>query len=441
MSSNDRQHRLGHAVSTARDTRQVLIDRNVLSQLPAMFERHFPANNAVVVGDKRTMEVAGRAAEEALRSAGVMCQPAFVFEDDDLYAEHQFVERLEQSLTPHDAIPIAIGSGTINDVTKLAAHRCGRQYLAVATAASMDGYTAYGASITFEGSKQTFDCPAPRAVLADLAIVSNAPPSMGASGYADLLAKVTAGADWIVADALGIESIDDHAWELVQTPLHGWLENPAGVKSGDESTIANLLEGLMMSGLAMQSTMSSRPASGAEHQFSHLWDMQHHTHNGAAPSHGFKVGIATAAVGRLYEKLLARDVPKMLDVENAVSHWPDKAAMDAEIRRLFDDPAIREKALLESGEKWISREQLRSELNKLREVFPTIRERLATQLFTEAELKQRLVSAGAPSESPEIGIDPQRLAHSHRLAYYIRRRYTILDLVMRCGWDADFEEA
>ena len=52
---------------------------------------------------------------------------------------------------------------------ELAAHRAGREsYLCVATAASMDGYTAFGASITHEGAKQTFSCPAPRAVVADL---------------------------------------------------------------------------------------------------------------------------------------------------------------------------------------------------------------------------------------------------------------------------------
>ena len=91
------------------------------------------------------------------------------------------------------AIPVAVGSGTINDLTKLAAHRVNRPYMVVATAASMDGYTAYGASITASGSKQTFDCPAPRAVLADLEVIASAPPGMNASGYADLLAKIAAG--------------------------------------------------------------------------------------------------------------------------------------------------------------------------------------------------------------------------------------------------------
>ena len=55
-----------------------------------------------------------------------------------------------------------------------------------------------------------------------------------------------------------------------------------------------------MTGFAMQAAKSSRPASGAEHQFSHLWDMQHATN----ASHGFKVAVATVAVARFYEKLM-----------------------------------------------------------------------------------------------------------------------------------------
>ena len=92
--------------------------------------------------------------------------------------------------------------------------------MCVATAASMDGYTAFGASITAEGAKQTFSCPAPLAVLADTNIIRKAPGIMTASGYADLFAKVTAGADWILADWMGVEKIDETAWSIVQDGLH-----------------------------------------------------------------------------------------------------------------------------------------------------------------------------------------------------------------------------
>ena len=102
--------------------------------------------------------------------------------------------------------------------------------MVVATAASMDGYTAFGASITCQGAKQTFSCAAPRAVVADLDVICAAPVELNASGYADLLAKTTAGADWLVADALGVEAIDRTAWAIVQGGLRQAVANPAGVR-------------------------------------------------------------------------------------------------------------------------------------------------------------------------------------------------------------------
>src|SRR5699024_8706987 len=100
------------------------------------------------------------------------------------------------------------------------------------------------------------------------------------SGYAYLYAKIPAGADWILADALDVEPIDSHAWHTVQDGLEEALSNPEGVKEGNIHAVELLTEGLMLGGFAMQSSKSSRPASGAEHQFSHTWDMEHHTFKG-----------------------------------------------------------------------------------------------------------------------------------------------------------------
>src|SRR5204862_3554101 len=135
-------------------------------------------------------------------------------------------------------------------------------------------------------------------------------------------AKVTAGADWILADALGVEPIDPRAWAIVQGGLRDSLADPAGVRAGEECALGPLVEGLMLGGFAMQWSRSSRPASGAEHQFSHLWDMQHHTHHGHVPSHGLKVGIGTLAVTALYHQLLDRPL-ETLDVAACVAGWPD----------------------------------------------------------------------------------------------------------------------
>src|SRR5205814_943807 len=154
--------------------------RNVLNTTPDVFRRQFGQRAAVVVADANTFAAAGRAVCDAFRRAGHACLEPFIYSDPNLYAEHSYVAELEEALKQHEAIPVAVGAGTINDLTKLAAHRAGRPYLCVATAASMDGYTAFGASVTHNGSKKTFQCPAPLAVVADLDVVRAAPGDMHA---------------------------------------------------------------------------------------------------------------------------------------------------------------------------------------------------------------------------------------------------------------------
>lgn len=274
--NNRKMLKVEQALKAAGETSALRIGSGVINEVATLFQESFPNKKAVVVADWMTFEVAGKQVFDSFRKAGVEQEKPFVFSDPALYAEYCYVDQLVASLKEHDAIPVAVGSGTINDLTKLSAHLTGRRYMCVATAASMDGYTAFGASVTADGAKQTFSCPAPLAVLADISIIRNAPRMMTASGYADLFAKVTAGADWVVADWMGVEDIDERAWSIVQDGLYGALSDPVGASRGDEKAIYQLIEGLMLGGFAMQWSKSSRPASGAEHQFSHLWNMEHH---------------------------------------------------------------------------------------------------------------------------------------------------------------------
>jgi glycerol-1-phosphate dehydrogenase [NAD(P)+] len=426
----ERRSKIDAALAASRDTRALAIGRGALASAPEVFHAQFPGRRAVVIGDLNTMLAAGQSVAEMLRTAG--SPSPFVFDDPDLCAEHRFVERLQKSLALHDAIPVAVGAGTINDVVKLAAHRTNRQYLCVATAASMDGYTAYGSSITYRGSKQTFDCPAPRAVVADIDVIRACPQDMTAAGYADLLAKLTAGADWIVADALGVEPIDRRAWDTVQGGLADALADPDGARRGDPDAIERLVEGLMMGGFAMQATQTSRPASGAEHQFSHLWDMQHHTHDGAAPPHGFKVGVATLAVARLYEAVY-EFLGKPVNTAAALARWPDWESTERVICNLFDVPELRQKAIEETRAKYVGPDDLRSQLRLLDRVREPLRARLGEYLPPASRIEWMLTRVGAPTESAAIGISPRRLRDSFRLAYHIRRRFTVLDLCERAG--------
>jgi glycerol-1-phosphate dehydrogenase [NAD(P)+] len=419
----------------------VSIGSGVIAGIAELFAQEFAGRTAVVVADETTHDVAGSEVQRRLRAAGVGTKEPFVFPGKPaLHADFRRVLELEEALCAHDAIPLAVGSGTINDLTKLAAHRCRRPYAVVATAASMDGYTAFGAAITRDGYKQTMACAAPRAVVADVDILAEAPPAMTASGYADLLGKVTAGADWLVADALEREPIHPHAWSLVQDSLREWTAQPHLLPRGDRTAVEHLTEGLIFAGLAMQAAKSSRAASGSEHQFSHLWEMQGLAHDGREISHGFKVGIGSIASAALYEALLQRD-PARLDVEALCRAWPSREEVEREVRRSHPIPVMAENAAAQSLAKHPSAEELGQRLRLLQGRWGTLRERLERQLLAAERLRELLRAAGSPTDPSEIGLDRDRLRRSYALARQIRSRYTVFDLAAEAGcFDACVEE-
>jgi glycerol-1-phosphate dehydrogenase [NAD(P)+] len=425
--------RIQAALRQASDTQFVRIGSDVLRDVGSLFRQAFGDSAAVVVADGTTFAVAGQRVDAYLRADGISVRKPIVLPaEPPPYADFDTVLAIEAQIRQANAIAVVVGSGTLNDVTKLASYRLGQQYFCVGTAASMDGYTAFGAAITKDGFKQTMTCPAPRAILADIEVVAKAPVQMHATGYGDLLGKVTAGADWILADALESEAIDPRSWPLVQDSLRDWLAQPAQVRAGDEQAISSLFEGLIMAGIAMQISSSSRPASGCEHRFSHLWEMQALAHRHPAIPHGFKVGIGSLAGAALYERVLERDLTA-IDIDAQVARWPSRDELEREVRALHDVPLIAENAVNESLAKYITPEQLRARLLLLKERWPTLRAKLREQLLPTTQLRDMLQAVGCPVSLAEIGIDAQQLRQSYTLARTIRSRYSVLDLVHETG--------
>ena len=143
------------ALERARDTKALEFGVGCMKKVPDMFKKLFPGKKAIVVADNNTFKAAGQTVDTYLRESGLDVETPFIFEDPELFAEWKYIEQLEAYLKERDVIAVAVGSGVINDLTKLVSHHLGRRYIIVGTAASMDGYTAYGASITYEGNKQT----------------------------------------------------------------------------------------------------------------------------------------------------------------------------------------------------------------------------------------------------------------------------------------------
>ena len=426
---------LDRALRNADQTRAIEFGPGVVSRTGELFARLFPGEKVLVVADGNTLAAAGQPVIAALASAGVefAADPLVFPGTPTLYAGYDNVvvarERLAQL---PGTIACSIASGTLNDITKLASGELGRQYLNVCTAASVDGYSAYGASITRDGFKITRDCPAPAGLVADLDIMVRAPQRLTATGYGDLIEKIPAGADWILADELGVEPIDAEVWHLVQDPLQEALGNPDLIAAGDPAAIARLAEGNLLSGLAMQATKSSRPASGAGHQFSHIWEMEGHGLDWEPPlSHGFKVAVGTVASCAIWEVALGLDLAR-LDVETIVARAPSDSVVEARVRAAV--PAqLADEAVAASLAKNLGGDALRQRLARIQQAWPAIRERAAAQLISPLAAARRLRTAGAPHHPELIGIDQSRLKATHFTAHMIRTRYTVLELLSDVG--------
>jgi glycerol-1-phosphate dehydrogenase [NAD(P)+] len=435
------------ALRLATETNCLLIGENILNRIPEIFREQFPGKKAIIIADPTTYQVAGKEVHDYMNKEELIAAEPFLLTAPDLYADYCYVTRIVEHLKPIDAIAIAVGSGVINDLTKRANYELDRKYMCVATAASMDGYTAYASSITKDGAKMSMACPAPYAVVADIDIIRKAPRLMTASGYGDLYAKIISGADWILADALGIEPIDRTSWHIVQDGLPSALGNPEGVGAGEKQAIEALTEGLMLGGFAIQSLRSSRPASGSEHNFSHLWDMEHHTFKGEmakkyglypnqdeqVPSHGFKVGIGVLTMTALYERIFETPM-EYLNIEKAVAGWKSLEEQIADVRQTFKGTDIEEFAVGQVTEKYVTREELTKQLQIVKNNWPGIKARLQQQIIPYKETLRRFKCVGAPVECEEIGISRERLKASFKKNQKIRNRFTVLDFALRTGY-------
>lgn len=431
------ERRIRDALGEATQTQQVVIGDGALDRVADVFETTFGDSATVVVADENTFDVAGESITRELGAGGREVLEPFVFPGQPtLHADYENIKALARALHEHNATPVAVGSGTINDIVKRASHECERPYMTVATAASMDGYTSFGASITKDGFKQTMECSAPRAAVADLAVLMKAPPGMTSSGYGDLLAKITAGADWILADALEVEPIKDKEWSLVQGPLRAATDHPADLHAGDAGAMEALIEALIMSGLAMQAASSSRPASGAEHQFSHLWEMEglgDDPEKGQPPlSHGFKVAVGTVSIAALYERVLARDLDS-LDIAAAVRAWPSWDDVEERVHEAFAGTPLEDASVAETRAKYIDADELSRRLELLADRWGETRDRVREQILPAEQVRAQLEQADCPSSPLEIGLAVTRFKRSYRRAQMIRRRYTILDFANEAG--------
>ena len=431
--------RIQKALENATETEDFIVGAGCRVDVPQIFQRWFPGKSAIVVADDNTFRAAGKEVQEKLQGSSVHTLEPFMFPGEPtLHSEYEHVEKLRDFLKDSpDLIPVAVGAGTINDLVKRTVSELDRRYLVVATAASVDGYSSFGAPIVQKGFKKTMECPAPLVIVADIEILRDAPPEMTAAGYADLMSKIPAGADWIIADLLGIDPIEPSAWEMVQPQLRSWVGAPEKLREGDEQAFEALFEGLTMSGFAMQAIRKSRPASGADHLLSHIWDMQHHRNaDGKSVSHGFQVSLGSLGSVAMMETVFAREI-KTLDIEAVCDSWKSWEEREAELQKIFASNPMGVRVLEESCAKHPTREQLRERLQRLVSKWDEMRDKVKAQIYPYAEFKRMLAAADCPVRPEQINLERERFRETFLLGQMIRNRYTILDLAYEMGWLED----
>jgi glycerol-1-phosphate dehydrogenase [NAD(P)+] len=319
---------------------------------------------------------------------------------------------------------IAVGSGTVNDVTKAVAHRRDRPYIAVATAASMNGYTSAIAALIENGLKTTGPANPPVAVFADPHVLVDAPMELTLAGLGDLVSKPFCGCDWKIASLVKGEYHCEVPDRLLSIPFAQALEVFPWLANRDFEAVTLLFRMLLVSGLSMAVTGTSSPASGAEHLLSHYWDMMRLRDSVPLNLHGAQVGVGSVVVDRLYRKIVDFDFHNVEFIPN-----PNLAAARSEIEESFGGLAAA------VWPQWEAKLAARTErdLERLAQHESLIKGEIERTLSVGRKVRSVLTAAGAPTEAVQLGVSPDELDAAVRHGRKIRNRYTALDVAAELG--------
>lgn len=272
-----------------------------------ILKKYVSGNNILIVCDTHTHEIINKKIIEILESFNEYNLSIVEFEDKKLIPDERAVGRILMT-TPRDLSGIiSIGSGTINDLSRLIGDRLKIPVITIATAPSMDGYAASGSSLMLNGIKTTVKGSPVTSIYGDIDVIKNAPYDLIQSGFGDIIGKRTAIADWKLSQINNGEYWCDKTVDLVMKSTNLCIENAENIAKRDTLSIKHLIEALSLSGIAMSMVDDTRPASGGEHLFSHYMVMKSALKGEVLPSHGRTVAIGTLIVTHLYNFLFSNN--------------------------------------------------------------------------------------------------------------------------------------
>ena len=282
------------------DIQAIRVGSGVIQELPGIL-RDLGASHIFLVADNYTYEAAGRQVEQLLDQAGLPYHKRVFQTETPLVPNEYALGSVLAAMTSQDDMLLAVGSGTLNDVTKYVSARTGIPYVIAATAPSMDGYASTVAPTILDGFKTTLPAVYPAAIVADVDILKDAPMPMLTAGFGDIIGKFTSLADWRLSHQLNGEYYCPEVAGVIEAAVETCAANAKALAQREPQAIQAVTEALILSGLAMGMVGVSRPASGAEHQMAHYWEMDALRRGEEHPLHGNAVGVGTVLAASLYE--------------------------------------------------------------------------------------------------------------------------------------------
>ena len=282
------------------DIQAIRVGSGVIQELPGIL-RDLGASHIFLVADNYTFEAAGRQVEQLLDQAGLPYHKRVFQTETPLVPNEYALGSVLAAMTSQDDMLLAVGSGTLNDVTKYVSARTGVPYVIAATAPSMDGYASTVAPTILDGFKTTLPAVYPAAIVADVDILKDAPMPMLTAGFGDIIGKFTSLADWRLSHQLNGEYYCPEVAGVIEAAVETCAANAKALAQREPQAIQAVTEALILSGLAMGMVGVSRPASGAEHQMAHYWEMDALRRGEEHPLHGNAVGVGTVLAASLYE--------------------------------------------------------------------------------------------------------------------------------------------
>ncbi len=321
------------------------------------------------------------------------------------------VKVIEELLDDNDGV-ISVGTGSLNDICRMAAAKTDKPICIFATAASMDGFASYNAPLTDGNFKITYAAKSPEVVIADTKILAAAPTELKSAGFGDMVGKYVGLIDWQVSALITGEYYCEKVANLTRMATDKIMALCDRITANDEDSAEAVLEALLLTGIGMSFTKTSRPASGTEHILSHFWECKKLLEGKISDFHGKKVGVATIMVMREYQKLYQKQSvtahPEIIDWDDVLAHYGE---LKEEVIKLNTPDTITDN---------VNPRDIENNWQKIREIIASV-----PDVDTILSAMKR---AGCAMTNEEIGVTDQLRDEGFKYHPYMRRRLSLLRL-------------